>query len=44
MNVSELKKQLKAKNIREDMYCLNGGFPNESYRLKSVGSGLGSLL
>lgn len=38
MDIIELKKALEMKNIRKDMYCLSGGFPNESYCLNQLGS------
>ena len=33
MNKRELEQRLIDENIRKDSYCLNGGYPNESYCL-----------
>lgn len=37
MNIIELKKRLQTRNVREDMYCLDGGFQSEAYCLAQSG-------
>ena len=36
MNKIQLQKRLISENIRQDMYSLKGGFPNEAYCLAEV--------
>ena len=37
MNKDELLEKLKTMRISPDAYCLDGGFPNESYVLSEAG-------